>query len=76
MLLVLSVGLHGATGLSHYHHPYAQTQHLSSAQEDMGCGCQQLWAGAEPSLLLATPGCMLLGYREEEKVTLPASNEH
>lgn len=65
MLLVLSVGLHVATGLSHYHYPYARTQHLSSAQEDMGSSCQQF--RAEPSLLLATSCCMLLGYREEKK---------
>jgi hypothetical protein len=30
------LSLHEATGSSHYHCPYAQIQHLSSAREDMG----------------------------------------
>lgn len=65
MLAMLSAGLRVATGLSHYCHPYAQTQHLSSAQEDMGGSCQQF--STELSLLLATPCGMLVGCREEKK---------
>lgn len=72
MLTVLSVGLRVATGLSHYRHPYAQTQHLSSAQEDMGGSCQQF--RTELSLLLATSCGMLPGCREENEEAGDSSN--
>lgn len=72
MLAVLSVGLCVATGFSHYLHPYAQTQHLSSAQEGMAGSCQQF--RTELSLLLATSCGMLPGCREENEEAGDSSN--
>lgn len=72
MLAVLSFGLCVATGFSHYRHPYAQTQHLSSAQEGMAGSCQQF--RTELSLLLATSCGMLPGCREENEEAGDSSN--
>lgn len=59
------IPLHEATGNSHYHCPYAQTQHLSSAGEDMGrvAASSSGWA----PLLLTASLCVLPGQREAEE---------
>lgn len=59
------IPLHRATGSSHYHCPYAQTQHLSPARKTRETRCQQL--RAEPALLLTSSLCELPGQGEEEE---------
>ena len=60
------IPLHEATGSSHYHCPYAQTQHLSSAQEDTGRVAASS-SGLSPHLLLTTSLCMLPGQGDGEE---------
>lgn len=61
------IPLHEAPGSSHYHCPYAQTRHLSSAQEDTG---REAASSSGPS-----PVCCLDGEEEEGGMVHTVSNQ-
>lgn len=64
LCLCCLIPLHRAIGSSYYHCPYAQIQHLSSAQEDIG---RVAASSSELSFISCCPLCVLPGQQEKRE---------